>query len=101
MRRGERGEVDRLELLEPAARVKQSDCIAGHQTSQGVPDHAELLDLFPGFLQFFQVNLDFMRDSFPSKVNAVCDNYQLETFAEIRIDHNSPLEESFWSVPYV
>ena len=45
MGRCEGGEIDRLELGEPAPGVQEADGVSPYQAPEGVADDAELLDL--------------------------------------------------------
>ena len=60
MRRSESREVDRLDFLEPASRMKNTQSISRHQAPKRISNHAEFGYVMSIALQFLQFLLDFL-----------------------------------------
>lgn len=71
MRRHEGREIDGLELVQPSARVEQTQGVPGDDTSQGVSDHAQLLDVVPARGQLLQGLFDLVRDALATKLDPI------------------------------
>lgn len=58
-------------VVKEASGFQEANCVACYEATQGIPDHAQLLDCLAAFQEPLQFLFNFLAYTLPSKLNAI------------------------------
>jgi hypothetical protein len=67
----ERGEIDRFDLVQPPVCLEQTDSIPSNQSTQGIPDDAQFLDLIALVRELLEGLFDLVRDPLAAQFDSI------------------------------